>query len=74
MDHARFHGCFCGEALEANHGPAMNRARRAHRASAKVNQDDDAWVRELIARIQACQSNGDVAGNTSTSPLHFSLW
>jgi hypothetical protein len=74
MDHARFHGRFLGEVLNANDGPAMDWARRPHRASAKVSQNNDARLRELIPRVQARESNRNVAGNTSTSPRHFSLW
>jgi hypothetical protein len=74
MDHARFHTRLAGEVLEANAGPTPDRARRAHCASAKVSQDNDARLRELIPRIQARESNRNFAGNTSTSPLHFSLW
>jgi hypothetical protein len=52
----------------------MDWARRAHRASAKIRQDNDARLRELLARIHARESNRNFAENTSTSPRHFSLW
>ena len=73
-DHPRFYTRSRGEALQLNGGSGADWARRAHRASAKVSQDYDAWLRELIARIYARDSNRNFAGNTSTSPRHFSLW
>lgn len=74
MDHPRFHVRFRREVFEENGGPGLDWARRAHRASAKISQDDDARLRELVVRIQARKTNRNFAGNTSTSPRHCFLW
>src|SRR5579864_4607422 len=71
VDHAGHDLGSRGQTFEVNDSPRVHGTRGTHRASAQIGKDDQARLREGLARIEAGKSHGNLAGDASASPRRF---